>query len=60
MKIEWLVADVIAIVSPDRGERAILEVILAKRLFLANSGRICGRRATLRCRNPLSSPNNFS
>ena len=33
MKIEWLVADVIAIVSPDRGERAILEVILAGRCF---------------------------
>ena len=37
MKIEWLVADVIAVGSPDRVEYAILGVILTARL-LANSG----------------------
>ena len=46
MKIEWLVIDVTAVGSPDRAERAILGVILAGRFF-ANSGRICGRGATL-------------
>ena len=46
MKTEWLVADVTAVRSPDRAERAILGVILAGR-FLANSGRICGCGATL-------------
>ena len=46
MKIERSVADVTAVGSPDRAERAILEVILAG-LFLANSGRICGRGSTL-------------
>ena len=34
MKIEWLVADVIAVGSPDRAERAILGVILAECFFL--------------------------
>ena len=29
MKIEWLVADVTAVGSPDRAERAILEVFFA-------------------------------
>ena len=33
MKIEWLVADVTAVGSPDRAERAILGVILAGRVF---------------------------
>ena len=34
MKMEWLVADVTAIlVSPDRAERAILGVILAELFF---------------------------
>ena len=33
MKIEWLVVDVIAVGSPDRAERAILEVVLAGRCF---------------------------
>ena len=46
MKIEWLIINVTAVGSPDRAERAILEVILAGR-FLANSGRICGRGTTL-------------
>ena len=46
MKIEWLVANVTAVGSPDRAKRAILEVILAGS-FLANSGRICGWGATL-------------
>ena len=46
MKIEWLVADVTAIESPERAEHAILEVMLAER-FLANSGSISGRGATL-------------
>ena len=34
MKIEWLVANVTAVGFPDRGKRAILEVILAGRFFL--------------------------
>ena len=34
MKIECLVANVTAVESPDRAERAILEVILAGRFFL--------------------------
>ena len=46
MKIEWLVPDVTALGSPERTEGAILGVILARR-FLANSGCICGRGATL-------------
>ena len=46
MKIEWLVSDVTAVGSPDRSERAILGMIVAGR-FLANSGCICGRGATL-------------
>ena len=46
MKIESLGTKVIAVGSPDRAERAILGVILAG-LFLANSGRICGRGDTL-------------
>ena len=29
MKIEWLVADVTTVGSPDRAERAILEMMLA-------------------------------
>ena len=33
MKIEWLVANVAAVGSPDRGERAIFGVILAGRVF---------------------------
>ena len=71
MKIEWLVTDVSAVRSPDRAECAILAVILTERnmLFwgrfwlrnlLANSGRFRGRGATLCCRNPLLSPNNFT
>ena len=44
-KMVWLVADVIVVGSPDRAERAILDVVLA--VFLANSGCICGRGATL-------------
>ena len=46
MKKEWLVANVTAVRSPDRAEHAILELILAGQ-FLANSGCICGRGATL-------------
>ena len=34
MKIKSLVSDVTAVRSPDRAERAILEVILAGRFFL--------------------------
>ena len=41
MKIDWWVADVTAVGSPDRPGRAILGVILAE-LFFADSGRICG------------------
>ena len=33
MKIEWLVADVTAIGSLDRAERAILGLIVARRVF---------------------------
>ena len=57
MKIEWLVTNVTVVGSPDIAERAILEVILAGH-FLAYSGRICGRGATLW--KPLLSPNKFS
>ena len=46
MKIEWLVNDVTAVGSHDRAEGTFLRVVLAGR-FLANSGRICGRGATL-------------
>ena len=46
MKVEWLVAYVVAVGSPDRTERAILGVILAL-CFLVSSGRICCRVATL-------------
>ena len=58
MKIEWIVANVTAAGSPDRAERAIWGTVLAG-FFLVNSGHICGRGATLRCRNPLLSPSNF-
>ena len=58
MKIYWLIADLTAVGSLDRAERAILGVILAER-FLANSGRTCDRDATLWCRNHLLSPNKF-
>ena len=37
VKIEWLVTDITAVESPDRGERAILGVSLAWH-FLVNSG----------------------
>ena len=48
MKKEWLVTDVADVwsPSPSNAERAILEEILAWR-FLTNSGRVCGREATL-------------
>ena len=46
MKIEWLVTDVTPVEFPGSAEHAVLGVILAK-LVLANSGRICGRGATL-------------
>ena len=46
MKIEWLIADVTAVGSPDKAEYAILGVILARHFF-ANSGRLCCRGATL-------------
>ena len=46
MKIAWLVADVTAVGCPVRAERAIFELIIAG-LLLADSGRICGRGATL-------------
>ena len=54
--MEWLVANVTAVGSPDRAEQTILGVILAMRVF-ANSGRICSRGATLQSRNPLLNPN---
>ena len=46
MKTEWLVANVTAVESPERAERAMLELILAGR-FLVNSDRICGWGVTL-------------
>ena len=46
MKIEWLVANVIAVGSFGRAERAILGVIVAGRAFV-NPGRICVQGATL-------------
>ena len=45
MKIDWLVADVTAVGSLDRAERAILGVILG--VFFANLGHICSPGATL-------------
>ena len=59
MMIEWFVADLTAVGSSDRAERAISGVILAKH-FLVNSGHICGRGAILRCRITLLSPSNFN
>ena len=60
MKVEWLVADVTAVGTPDRAEpHAILGVITARFLF-DNSGRIYGLGAILWCRNPLLSLNNFA
>ena len=47
MNIEWFVANLTAVGSPDRAERAILGVILAG----------C---ATLRCRKPLLNSDNFT
>ena len=57
MKTEWLVANVTAGVSSDRAEYATQEMILD--VSLANSGRFCDQGATLLCKNPLLSPNNF-
>ena len=57
MKREELVADVKPDRSPDRAECDILGMILD---FMADSGNLYGHGATLRCRNPLSSPNNFT
>ena len=51
--------DVAAFRSPDRAERVILGMILAGS-FLVDLGHFCGRGATLRCRNPLQSPNKFT
>ena len=57
-KTKWLVSNVIAIGSPGRAERAILGDILAGRVF-AGLGHVCGRWATLWCRNLLLSSSNF-
>ena len=46
MKIDWLVADVTAVRSLDRPERAFLGVIVTGRV-LANSDHVCGRGAIL-------------
>ena len=46
MRIEWLVADVTVFESPDRAGFGILEIIFGV-FFLPNSGRCCGRGATL-------------
>ena len=50
MKMEWLIADVMAAGSPDTAEHVILEVIVAG-LFLVNPGGFCGGGYTLWCRN---------
>ena len=55
MKIECFVANLTG--SPQSGT-LYFEVVLEGR-FLVNSGHICGRRATLRCRNPLLSRSDF-
>ena len=59
MKIEWLVANMRAVGSLDRDEHAILGVIVAGH-YLANPGYIYGQGATLWCRNPLLSTDNFT
>ena len=46
MKIECLVTNVMAVRSPERAERAMLEVIVAWH-FLVNSDRFCGQGVTL-------------
>ena len=46
MEIEWLIANVTAVESPDRAELSIFGVILAGH-FLANSGRIFGHGSPL-------------
>ena len=48
MKIEWLVADVIAVGSLDRAECVILGVILAELVF-GQSRSFCGWGATPLC-----------
>ena len=61
MKIERFVANVTAVGSPARAEPNVLlwgRSLLG--VFFVNSGHICGRGATLRYRNPLLSPNNFT
>ena len=59
MKIEWLVADVTAVGSLDRAERAILGPIVAGRVFV-QSRPFCGGGATLWHRNPLLRSDNFT
>ena len=44
MKIEWLVADVMAVGSLDRGECAILGVIVTGRVFGKSSTFLWSRR----------------
>ena len=59
MKIEWLVADMTAIGSPDRAECASWGRFWLG-VFLANPGLFCGRGATFWCRNPLLNADNFT
>ena len=59
MKKEWLVANVTAVKSLDRADNAIFGGYWLG-VILANPGHICGRGATLLCRNPLLSSNNFT
>ena len=48
MKINWLFANVTAVGAPDRAEHATHFLgDFDWAIFLANSGRICGRGATL-------------
>ena len=53
-----LFADVTPVWSPDRAEQAIFGMMLS--VFLANQGKFCDPGATLRCKNPLFPPNNFT
>ena len=41
VKIEWLILDVMAVRSPGRAERAILELMLAGRVFGQSRSFLC-------------------
>ena len=58
VKIEWLVANVIAVESHDRAGHAILRVIVAA-FVLGQSRSFLWLLSLLWCRKPLLSPNDF-